>query len=149
MKLKIVRTNSSNLDFQYLIKIFDDYLVDIDGDQKDFFAHYNNKYLEHVLVIYDDDQALGCGGFKEYEPEIAEIKRMFVHPDQRGKGLATIILTEIEKWANECGFKDFILETSPKLENAIALYKKSGYHLIPNFGQYIGVENSICMKKEK
>jgi putative acetyltransferase len=147
--MNLVKTNSDNPDFKYLIGLFDAYLIDIDGDQRDFFAHYNNKYLEHALVIYENETAIGCGGFKEYDHETAEIKRMFVHPNQRGKGIATIILSEIEKWANECGFQNFILETSPKLENAIALYKKSGYRLIPNFGQYIGVENSICMKKEK
>lgn len=147
--MKVIRATSDNPDFKYLVELFDEYLVDIDGEQRDFFAHHNNKYLEHALVIYSNEQAIGCGGFKEYDNETAEIKRMFVHPDQRGKGIATIILTEIEKWANECGYQNFILETSPKLENAIALYKESGYRLIPNFGQYIGVENSICMKKEK
>lgn len=146
--MKLFRTTSDNPDFKYLVGLFDEYLVDIDGEQRDFFAHYNNKYLEHVLVVYENEQAIACGGFKEYDQETAEIKRMFVHPDQRGKGIATLILNEIENWAKECGYDNFILETSPKLESAIALYKKSGYHLIPNFGQYIGVENSICMKKE-
>ncbi|MFK7000801.1 GNAT family N-acetyltransferase [Flavobacterium oreochromis] len=147
--MELIRTNSDNTDFKNLIRLFDEYLEDIDGDQKDFFSHYNNKYLEHVLVVYQNKQAVGCGGFKKYDQKTAEIKRMFVHPDKRGKGIATLILNEIEKWANEYDYKDFILETSPKLKKAIALYKKSGYYLIPNYGQYIGVENSICMKKEK
>lgn len=147
-KLKIIRTNSNDLDFQRLIAIFDDYLIDIDGDQRDFFAHYNNKYLEHALVVYDNETPVGCGGFKEYDQGTAEIKRMFVHPDFRGKGIATIVLTEIESWAKEVGYTNFILETSPKLTSAVALYQKMGYIQIPNFGQYIGVENSICMKKE-
>ncbi|WP_371682986.1 GNAT family N-acetyltransferase [Flavobacterium sp. H122] len=147
--MKLFRTNSDNPDFKCLSGLFDEYLVDIDGEQRDFFAHYNNKFLEHVVVVYENGQAIACGGFKEYDQETAEIKRMFVHPDQRGKGVATLILNEIENWAKECGYHNFILETSPKLESAIVLYKKSGYHLIPNYGQYIGVENSICMKKEK
>lgn len=146
--MKLIRTTSDNTDFQKLTALFDDYLIDIDGDQRDFFAHYNNKYLEHVLVCYDGETAVACGGFKEYDAETAEIKRMFVLPDQRGKGIAQHLLTEIESWAKECGYPNYILETSPKLESAVAMYKKSGYQLIPNFGQYIGVENSICMKKE-
>ncbi|WP_163444888.1 GNAT family N-acetyltransferase [Flavobacterium columnare] len=145
--MKLIRTTSDNLDFKYLTHLFDEYLTDIDGDQKDFFAHYNNKYLAHVLVIYKNGQVVGCGGFKEYNQETAEIKRMFVHPDQRKKGIATLLLNEIEKWANEYGYQKFILETSPKLKNAISLYKKLGYYTIPNFGQYIGIKNSICMKK--
>jgi len=146
--MQLVRTTSNHSDFQKLIAIFDEYLVDIDGDQRDFFSHYNNKHLEHALVVYDGETAVGCGGFKKYDEHTAEIKRMFVHPDHRGKGIASTILMELENWAKEEDFTAFILETSPKLTNAIALYKKTGYQLIPNFGQYIGVENSLCMKKE-
>lgn len=146
--MKLLRTNSDHPDFKYLTKLFDDYLVDIDGEQKDFFAHYNNKYLENALVVYENDQAVGCGGFKEYDQNTVEIKRMFVHPEHRKKGIANLILNTIEDWAKEKGFQNFILETSPKLTSAISLYEKKGYKLIPNYGQYIGVENSICMKKE-
>lgn len=146
--MKLVRTTSDNPDFQKLIALFDEYLVDIDGEERDFFAFHNNKYLEHALVCYENEVAVGCGGFKEFDATTAEIKRMFVHPDLRGKGIASFILNGIESWAKEFGFTSFILETSPKLTNAITLYKKTGYQLIPNYGQYIGVENSICMKKE-
>lgn len=146
--MKLLRTNSDHPDFKYLTKLFDDYLVDIDGEQKDFFAHYNNKYLENALVVYENDQAVGCGGFKEYDQNTVEIKRMFVHPEHRKKGIANLILNTIEDWAKEKGYQNFILETSPKLTSAISLYEKKGYKLIPNYGQYIGVENSICMKKE-
>lgn len=146
--MKGVRTSSENNDFKKLSALFDEYLVDIDGDEREFFAFYNNVQLEHVLVIYENDIAVGCGGFKEFDPTTAEIKRMFVHPEQRGKGIASLILSELESWAKEFGFTSFILETSPKLTSAVALYKKTGYQLIPNYGQYIGVENSICMKKE-
>lgn len=141
------RTTSDNSDFQKLIAIFDEYLIDIDGEERDFFSFYNNKYLEHVVVCYENDVPAGCGGFKEYDADTAEIKRMFVHPEHRKKGIAGLILNELESWAAELGYGSYILETSPKLENAIAFYKKSGYQFIPNFGQYIGVENSVCMKK--
>lgn len=142
-----VKTNSDNPDFQKLSALFDEYLIDIDGDERNFFAFHNNKFLENVLVFYENEIAVGCGGFKEYDENAAEIKRMFVHPDHRKKGIAKLILTEIESWANELNYNTFILETSPKLENAISLYKKFDYNFIDNFGQYIGVENSVCMKK--
>lgn len=145
--MELVRTTSENPDFRKLTALFDDYLVDIDGDEKDFFASYNNVHLDHVLVVYDNGQAVGCGAFKKFDDQTAEIKRMFVLPSQRGKGLAKFILKTIEDWASESGYNSYILETSPQLEPAIALYKKSGYGMIPNFGQYVGVENSVCMKK--
>lgn len=145
--MKVIKTNSDHPDFKKLSALFDEYLVDIDGDEREFFAHYNNVQLDHVLVVYDEERAVGCGAFKKYEEDTAEIKRMFVLPESRGKGIANMILTEIESWAIEQGFSHFILETSPQLHHAIALYTKMGYQFIPNYGQYIGVENSVCMKK--
>ncbi|CCG54324.1 Probable acetyltransferase, GNAT family [Flavobacterium indicum GPTSA100-9 = DSM 17447] len=145
--MKVIKTNSDHPDFKKLSTLFDEYLVDIDGDEREFFAHYNNVQLDHVLVVYYEERAVGCGAFKKYEEDTAEIKRMFVLPEARGKGIANMILTEIQSWAIEQGFAHFILETSPKLHHAIALYTKMGYQFIPNYGQYIGVENSVCMKK--
>lgn len=147
--MEIIRTNSENPDFKRLTRLFDDYLVDIDGEEKDFFASYNNVYIDTVLVVYENGEAIGCGGFKPYDDTTAEIKRMFVLPEKRGKGLSKMILKAIEDWAAEFGYNSYILETSPQLEPAIALYKKSGYEMIPNFGQYIGVENSVCMQKTR
>ncbi|TBX71018.1 GNAT family N-acetyltransferase [Flavobacterium silvisoli] len=144
---KLVRTTSDNPDFQRLTRLFDDYLVVIDGDEKDFFAQYNQIYLEHVIVCYEGETALGCGAFKPLEGHTAEIKRMFVLPEHREKGIATSVLHELENWAKQSGFTTCILETSNQLKNAIALYQKSGYETIPNYGQYVGVESSICMQK--
>ena len=145
--MKIIRTNSENPDFKKLSALFDEYLIDIDGEEKDFFAFYNNVQLDTVLVVYENSEVVGCGAFKKFDDTTAEIKRMFVHPNHRNKGIAKFVLNELELWANDLGFTSFILETSPKLTSAIALYEKTGYQLIPNYGQYIGVENSICMKK--
>ena len=72
---------------------------------------------------------------------------MYVKPDYRGKGVAAQILKELEKWAAEINYSLCILETGKKQPDAIALYKKSGYTQIPNFGKYVHVENSVCMKK--
>ncbi len=143
----LFKTTSENTDFQTLTLQFDEYLVDIDGDEKDFFAQYNQIYLDHVIVWYEEGQAVGCGAFKQYEDGVAEIKRMFVLPNQRRKGIAQAILNELELWAKNTGCHFCLLETSNKLTNAIALYRKSGYTIIPNYGQYIGVESSVCMKK--
>ncbi|MFI0426177.1 MAG: GNAT family N-acetyltransferase [Flavobacterium sp.] len=143
----IKRTTSENTDFRYLTRLFDEYLIEIDGDEKDFFAQFNQIYIKNVIVFYENNTALGCGAFKEYEPNVAELKRMFIVPESRGKGIASKILTELESWAKEEGFTSCILETSFKLENAISLYKKFGFQITERYGQYIGVESSVCMKK--
>ena len=145
--MKLLKTNSNHPDFQKLTRLFDDYLVEIDGDEKDFFAQYNQIYIDNVIVCYEDEIAVGCGAFKEYEPTVDEIKRMFVLPEKRGKGIASTVLNALEFWAKENGFQHAILETSNQLTNAISLYQKSGYEVISNYGQYIDVESSVCMKK--
>jgi len=68
-------------------------------------------------------------------------------PESRGKGAASRVLTELERWANELLYKKCILETGKKQPEAIALYKKNGYKLIPNYGQYAEIENSVCFEK--
>ena len=125
--MKLLKTNSNHSDFQKLTQLFDEYLVEIDGDEKDFFAQYNQIYIDNVIVCYEDEIAVGCGAFKEYEPTVAEIKRMFVLPEKRGKGIASTVLNALEIWAKENGFQHAILETSNQLTNAISLYQKSGY----------------------
>lgn len=145
--ISIQKTTSDNTDFKHLTQLFDEYLVNIDGDEKDFFAQFNQIYLDYVIVYYENEIAIGCGAFKEYEPKVAEIKRMFVLPEHRGKGIAVSVLDELELWAKAIGYEVAMLETSIRLESAIALYKKSDYQIIPNYGQYIGVESSVCMKK--
>jgi len=146
--LTIIRTTSDNIDFQFLVALLDQYLAIIDGDEHEFYAQYNKTAtLKTVVVAYYNNSPVGCGAFKEFDEETAEIKRMFVLPEMRGKGIATDILKELEIWAKELKYKTCILETGKKQTDAIALYQKTGYDIIPNYGQYKHIENSVCMKK--
>jgi putative acetyltransferase len=77
-----------------------------------------------------------------------EIKRMYVVPESRGKGIATKILIELENWAKELSFTKCILETGKRQPEAISLYKKNDYKLIPCYRRYANVENSLCFEKE-
>jgi GNAT superfamily N-acetyltransferase len=72
---------------------------------------------------------------------------MFTHSKFRGQGIAGKILSELEKWAQELGYLHTILETGKRQPEALRLYEKYNYTVIPNFGQYIGVETSVCMIK--
>ncbi len=146
--ISIVRTNSDNADFRTLVTLLDAELQIRDGEEHVFYAQFNKiDSLSEVVVAYSGNAAIGCGAIKAYAERIAEIKRMFVKEENRGKGVAGKILGGLEAWANELNFDECILETGFKQPEAIALYKKSGYEVIPNYGQYIGVENSVCMKK--
>ncbi len=145
----IQRTNSSSTDFRELVKLLDADLRIKDGDDHVFYNQFNKiDTIKHVIVAYYEDIAVGCGAFKSYSEQAVEIKRMFVHPDFRGQGIAQKILRELEHWASEIGYQTCVLETGQKQLDAIQLYLKTGYKKIPNYGQYEGIENSICMQKE-
>ncbi len=136
------------VDFRALVQLLDRYLAEIDGDEHAFYAQFNKVVsLNHVVVAYLDSEPVGCGAFKSYAAEAVEIKRMFVQPAHRGQGVARAVLTELEQWARELGHASCVLETGQKQVAAMALYQRSGYARTPNYGQYVGVENSVCLAK--
>lgn len=146
--VELIRTNSENVDFLELVKLLDVELSVRDGDDHAFYAQFNKPVgLNGVVVAYAEKESVGCGAIKKYSGDIVEIKRMFVHPEKRGLRIGSVILSELEIWAAELGFAECILETGFKQPEAIALYKRSGYEVIPNYGQYVGVDSSVCMKK--
>ncbi|PVY39896.1 GNAT family N-acetyltransferase [Pontibacter virosus] len=147
--LYLKRTDSDDPDFVALVKLLDADLAIRDGEEHAFYAQYNKiDKIKHVVLAYENGKALGCGAIKEYEPGTVEVKRMYVQPAGRGQGIASQVLAELEAWACELSFEKCILETGLKQPEAIGLYKKNGYQLIPNYGQYAGVENSVCFEKE-
>ena len=149
MVIKIIRTDSTNKNFIELVKQLDADLAKRDGDEHAFYHQFNKiDMIKHVVVLYENDTPISCGAIKESMPGSMEVKRMYTLPAHRGKGLAAKVLAELEKWAAEPGYKKCVLETGRKQPEAIALYKKSGYKIIPNYGQYIGIENSVCFEKE-
>ena len=145
--IKLKRTNAANVDFIDLVKDLDLYLIEKDGDEHSFYDQFNKiDAVKNCVLIYENEEAIGCGAIKFYEENIAEVKRMFVKPEFRGKGFASKILVELEGWAKELKFTEVILETGKRQTEAIILYSKT-YSVIPNYGQYAGMENSICFKK--
>jgi len=143
-----IRTTSENIDFQNLVVLLDEVLRIKDGEDHDFYAQHNTlDKINHVVVCYQDDVAICCGAFKKLDSNTVEIKRMFVHPDYRGKGIASAVLKELEIWASESNYTNCVLETGKNNPEAIALYHKSGYELIPNYGQYENIATSVCLKK--
>lgn len=146
--MKLLRTNSENQDFKQLVKMLDEYLAYVDGDDHAFYDQFNKiDALQHCIVLFEEENPVGCGAIKGYDGDTAEIKRMFVIPEFRGKGYASAILSELEKWAKELRFKKIILETGTAQKEAIKLYRKT-YQQIENYGQYKGVDTSVCFSKE-
>lgn len=147
--LHIHKTNSNNPDFLHLIAQLDKYLITTDGEDHAFFDQYNKiDLINHVIVIYSEGIALGCGAIKEYDKDTMEIKRMFTVPAARGQGIASIVLSELEQWTKELGYARCILEMGKLQTQAEILYRKNNYIIIPNYAQYEGVESSLCFEKK-
>ncbi len=147
--ITITRVNSKNKNFLKLVKLLDAELALRDGDDHNFYSQFNKVDLMKLIVVaYEDGIALGCGAMKMVDPKTMEIKRMYVIPASRGKGIAIKVLTALENWARELTYEKCILETGKRQPEAIKLYLKSGYNKIPNYGQYTDIENSLCFQKE-
>ena len=143
------RTQSSDENFCSLVFQLDMDLNKRYNNAQSEYDKYNKiDLIETVIVAYSDNKAIGCGCFKQFDERIVEIKRMFVHPEYRGKGISKIILSQLEDWAIELGFTKSVLETGKGQPEAIGLYTRIGYSLIDNFGQYTDMPNSVCFEKK-
>ena len=146
--LKIIRTNSDDPAFIRLVKELDDVLAELDGEEHAFYNSLNKiDNIKNAIVVYEDDKPIACGAIREYSSSVMEVKRMYTVPGCRGRGIASKILHELEKWAAELNYDKCILETGYRQPDAIHLYIKHGYRRIPNYGKYLNVENSVCFEK--
>jgi len=144
----IKRTNSDDIDFIKLVVLLDHDLAIRDGEDHAFYNQFNKTdAIKHVIVFYENDIAVGCGAFREKKEDTVEIKRMYVHPEHRKKGIASAVLAALEIWAKEVGYDYTILETGKNQPEAINLYQKLNYTIIPNYPPYEKMDNSVCMKK--
>jgi GNAT superfamily N-acetyltransferase len=100
------------------------------------------------LVAYLDGQAVGCGAIRVLGPGEAEIKRMFVVPKFRRRGVAWAILQALETEAIQLGTRRLLLETGVRQPEAHTLYERAGFHLIPSYGEYVASRLSFCMAKD-
>jgi putative acetyltransferase len=146
--LKLIRTTPENPDFQKLIVLLDANLSVNNGDEDAFFASHNKTdEVKHAIVAYYDGIPAGTGAIKAYAEDKIEIKRMFVLPELRAKGIASEILSELENWARELGFGTAILETGVNQAEAVRLYPKLGYAITEKYAPYQNSEMSVCMRK--
>lgn len=146
--IRIARTNSDSPEFLHLVELLDEHLARVDGEDHLYYARLNATDVpRNVVLAYTNGGAVGCGAIQPFPQELMEVKRMFVLPAWRRKGIAGLILAELEDWARQLGASACVLETGRKQPEAVALYTGHGYHQIANYGPFIGLENSICFQK--
>ena len=148
-ELEFSETDGEDDDFAMLCGKLDQALDELAGGvcQRAQYVQYNHRDNIHdVIVVYLNGKPVGCGSFKMYDEEHAELKRMFTEPSCRGIGLGSEIIRRLEAKAKIKGYRWCILETGKPLEAACHLYAKAGYQVIDNYGQYVDMPASICMQ---
>ena len=113
------------------------------GGGRVFPPHDDAAYLAAVL----DGRVVACGGWQALEPGVAEIKRLYVRPAYRGRGIARQLIVALEEEVLAADRPIVRLETGTHVPAAIALYRSAGYLPIPVYGEYVGNPYSVCFEK--
>jgi len=101
------------------------------------------------LVVYRGGTPVGCGALRLLDAETAELKRMYVSPIVRGSGLGRRLVAALEAEARALGVRRLVLETGVRQAAALAIYRATGFHPIPLFGEYcLSPETSVCLGKD-
>ncbi|MCG2462657.1 GNAT family N-acetyltransferase [Flavobacteriaceae bacterium F89] len=144
----LARTNSDHPEFKKLVKFLNSDLAARDGEHHPLSQFNVIDAIRHVVLVLENNTSIGCGAISKYDPDTMEIKRMYVSPNFRGKGIATSILYELEKWAKQLGSFKCVLFMGSNQPEAARLYKSNGYKKIKNYGKLTEIPDSQCFLKE-
>ncbi len=149
LDVKVVRTKSNSPEALLLIGELSKELAARYGDDgmSDFDPQNITIEKSCFVVAWLNENAVGCGALRPMKENIGEVKRMYVKPEMRGKGISRKILNELEKAAKEFGYEKVWLETGVLQPEAVGLYEKDGYIRIKNYGIYENNPLSICFEK--
>jgi GNAT superfamily N-acetyltransferase len=100
------------------------------------------------VVARLDGVPVGCGGFRRFGDGVAEIKRMYVVPEARRRGVAAAVLADLEARAGALGYRSIRLETGTNQPEAMALYERAGYRAMVPYGHYRESPMSRCFEKD-
>lgn len=132
-----------------LIRQLDEFLKSLYPPESNHLLDINALMGENILFLTakDGERYVGCGALRLFQGEYAEIKRMYVLPSERGKGIAYRILAELQRLAAESGLEILRLETGIHQAEALGLYKKFGFYRVEPFGEYTADPLSLCFEK--
>lgn len=147
---EFVRTDGKNEDF-----IENCRLLDMDLDRRVGRQIKREKYqkfnqldeIQEAVVVYEDQKLAGGGAIRKYDDDTVELKRVFVHNEYQGRGIGSRLVSLLMEWAAELGYQRMILETGELLVESCAVYKKLGFEVIPNYGPYADMPESLCMAR--
>lgn len=133
-----------------LIRELDNELLDRYEMTQLEYGAYNHLSSDAIAVVmYVESNPVGCGAIRPTKDAgIAELKRMFVLPEHRGKRYGQQIVSALERIAYTIDVRFIRLETGVRQPEAVQLYKNCGYYRIPPYGPYVEMAESICMEKQ-
>lgn len=149
--MEIRRENYESFAARALIAALGAELLDrydgFDGSGGEHSAADFEAPLGGFLVGWEDGEPVACGGVCRYDETTAEIRRMYVAPAARGRGLARLLLAALEEEARGLGFAFVRLETGSAQPEAVGLYATSGFEPIPRYGPFVDDPRSLCFEK--
>lgn len=149
--MEFKRTGGQDKDFMENCRLLDQDLDRRVGKviKRDQYKQYNQlDKVQEAIVVYQGGQAIGGGAIRKYDDKIAELKRVFVRPEFQGQGIGNKLVSLLMEWAAELGYRRMILETGELLAESCAVYKKLGFQVIPNYGPYVNMPESLCMARD-
>ena len=147
MELRFVSSDSA--DFRNLAALLDAYYFTLVGDIQFKYAEPNRpENMNTLLVAYEAGIPIACGAWKAVDADTAEIKRIFVLPQYRRRGVAGALIRALEDDVRTTGRRKLILETAVDTSGSHALYVSLGYQLREYYGSPAGAENCLCFHKE-
>jgi GNAT superfamily N-acetyltransferase len=140
MAYEYIYSHEVSNDFKLLTDELDNELSYKNGEKQNEYNKYNKlDGINDTIIVYNKNVPIACGSIKLYDPNKYEVKRVYVRKDHRGKGISKEIMNCLESIARDKAIKTLILETSRTFIEAINLYKRMGYQVIDNYGQYKGM----------
>lgn len=138
-------------DARRLVTALDSGLAERYTPDQRFGPNLKSEHLDEgrgvFLVVRDDGRAVGCGALRILDGATAEVKRMYVEPESRGRGLGRAVLDRLEAFAQARGIKRLVLETGVHQTAAIRLYTAAGFTEVACWGEYASAATSVCYEK--
>lgn len=147
--MKISFVPASSPDFRMLAAKLDEYYFELVGDIQNRYAEVNRpENMTALAVAYENDTPIACGAWKRIDATTAELKRLYVLPQFRRKGVARSLIASLEADAAAAGIRRMILETAVDTADSHRLYLSAGYRIMDYYGSPAGAENCLCFHKE-
>lgn len=151
MRITIAAEPFDSADARRLVAALDSHLAGRYPPEQRFGPNLRPEHLVPGLGTFViarlEGRAVGCGAVRRLDETTAEVKRMYVEPEQRGQGVAKAILERLEDDARALGAGRLVLETGIHQDDAIGLYRRAGFSPIDCFGEYAEVPTSVCFEK--